>query len=531
MKLTFLGAAHEVTGSATYLEAGGKRLLVDCGMEQGKDIFVNQTLPVNADQIDSVFLTHAHIDHSGNLPLLYKQGYRGPVYATEATKHLCEIMLEDCARIQESEAAWQNRKNGRAGRDAVEPLYTSDDVRGILSQFVPLPYGVRTPAEENIDVRFGNAGHLLGAAHIELWLRENGEERKVVFSGDVGNSGRPLIDDPQPVEEADYVILESTYGDRLHAPHEGDRAYTLQLPAILDRTFARGGNVVIPSFAVGRTQELLFFLRRIKEEGLVKSRPHFRVVLDSPLAVEATAIFQQTLPAYYDDETRSLLENGIDPVFFPDLTVSVSSEESKALNTDPEPKVILSSSGMCEAGRIRHHLKHNLWRPECTVLFVGYQTEGTLGRILLDGADKVKLFGEEIRVKAELATIDGISGHADRDGLAAWLNAFKKRPARVFINHGEAASVDHFAEYLKKEYGWKTEAPYSGASFDLLKDRWLRRAKPFPVRREAPAETAYAALCAAAEKLLALVRSMKGRTNKELKDMTGELEELTEKHR
>lgn len=535
MKITFLGAAHEVTGSLTYIEVGNHRILVDCGMEQGKDIFVNQSIPVRVDSIDAVLLTHAHIDHSGNLPLLHKMGYRGPVYATEATANLCSIMLLDCAAIQESEAEWQNRKNDRAGKPGVEPLYTVEDARAVMQQFIPMPFGERRQILENADIRFGDAGHLLGASHIEIWLTEEGKRKKIVFSGDVGNTDRPLIRDPEFVEEADYVVLESTYGDRLHEPHEGDRAYTIQMAKILDRTLGRGGNVVIPAFAVGRTQEILFFLRQIKEEGLVRSLPNFKTVLDSPLAVEATAVFQQTPREFFDEETQAVLERGMNPVFFDELYLSVSSEESKAINFDQEPKVIISASGMCEAGRIRHHLKHNLWRPESTILFVGFQTPGTLGRVLLDGAKEVKLFGEEISVKAELAVIDGISGHADRDGLIRWLGGFKEKPAMVFINHGENRVCDSFAAYLKEEYAYVTGAPYSGAIYDLLAGTWIRETEGIPVDEEkARAQTEsgrlYDQLLSALESFSRLVRKMKGRTNKELKKLTEEINKLIKKY-
>ena len=538
MKITFLGAAHEVTGSMTYIEAGGHRVLVDCGMEQGKDIFVNQSLPIPASEVEAVFLTHAHIDHSGNLPLLYKHGFRGPVYTTEATLHLCQIMLLDSAAIQESEVEWQNRKNDRAGRPMVEPVYTQEDAKAVLQQFIPLSYGEQKQVLENMEVRFGDAGHLLGAAHIELWVSEEGVTKKLLFSGDVGNLDRPLIQNPQPVEEADYVVLESTYGNRLHEPHEGHDAYVLQLSRAISRVLGRGGNLVVPAFAVGRTQELLYFIRQIKEENLVPELPHFKVVLDSPLAVEATAVFQQTPPEYFDEEARALLAQGINPVFFDDFYLSVSSEESKEINFDPEPKVIISASGMCEAGRIRHHLKHNLWRPESAVLFVGYQTEGTLGRLLLDGAETVKLFGEEISVQAELITMQGISGHADRDGLAAWLNGLKKKPERVFINHGDPEVCDSFAAWLKEEYAYDTLAPYSGAVYDLLTGECLVQAVGIPVEKkesggkegEKKEKSLYASLLSAGERLLSLIKGMKERSNKEIKKMISEIDKIISKY-
>ncbi|MBQ4424920.1 MAG: MBL fold metallo-hydrolase [Lachnospiraceae bacterium] len=533
MRITFLGATHEVTGSMTYLEVGAHKYLVDCGMEQGKDIFVNQSLPVKAAEIEAVFLTHAHIDHSGNIPLLYKEGFRGSVYASEATVNLCRIMLLDSASIQETEADWQNRKNARAGKGKAEPIYTIEDAQESLRLFVPLPFDQETQVGENVVARFGDAGHLLGASHIELWLTESGETRKIVFSGDVGNSRRPLIRDPQPVEDADYVVLESTYGTRLHGSHEGNLEYVMQLAAIFEETFSRGGNVIIPSFAVGRTQELLYTIRQIKEEQMVPALPDFRVILDSPLAVEATAVFQQTERSYFNEEAQALLDAGKNPVYFEGLEVSVSTEESKAINFDPQPKVIISASGMCEAGRIRHHLKHNLWRPECTIMFVGFQTVGTLGRALLDGAETVKLFGEDISVKAQLVSVQGISGHADRDGLTAWLKPIKN-PKMVFINHGDDEVVTEFAAYLKEEFGYNTAGPFSGAIYDLLEDKWIAQPEGIPIDQEkaekSKADTVWDALVAAAQKLLSLAKNMKGRANKEIQNLTKDIEKLLKKY-
>ncbi|MBO5975742.1 MAG: MBL fold metallo-hydrolase, partial [Oscillospiraceae bacterium] len=392
MKLTFLGAAHEVTGSCTLIEINGKYGIVDCGMEQGQDIFENQALPVQASALDFVLLTHAHIDHSGNLPLLYKNGYTGPIYATVATSHLCEIMLRDCAHIQESEAEWKSRKSLRAGGAAVEPIYTMADAQTAISKLRPVDYGKEVQIAEDVVVRFTDAGHLMGSSSIEVWLTENGITKKIVFSGDIGNLEQPLLKDPVYIEQADYVVTESTYGNRYHEKgHVNNIEY---LADCIQRTFDRGGNVVIPSFAVGRTQEILYFIREIKVRGLVTGHGDFPVYVDSPLANEATGIFLQTDDHYFDDETRALINQGINPLMSPGVQLSVSSEESTAINMDKKPKVIISASGMCEAGRIRHHLKHNLWRSECLILFVGYQAVGTTGRAIRDGARKIKLFGE-----------------------------------------------------------------------------------------------------------------------------------------
>ncbi|MBP3927865.1 MAG: MBL fold metallo-hydrolase, partial [Clostridium sp.] len=392
MKLTFIGAAHEVTGSCTLLEACGKRILIDCGMEQGEDIYENCELPVSPADVDAICLTHAHIDHSGLIPAMAAKGFSGPVYATEAARQLCSIMLLDSAHIQESEAEWRNRKAQRAGEDPYVPLYTAADAMQAISLFHPYDYGHPVEIFEGITICFSDAGHLLGSASILFTITENGETRTVLFSGDLGNIDRPLIRDPEKPPYADYVIIESTYGDRIHGVRPD---YVSQLTEILQETLDRGGNLVIPSFAIGRTQEMLYLIRIIKERSLIQGHDDFPVYVDSPLAVEATKIYQNGLFSYYDQETLDLLAQGINPISFPGLKLSITSEESKMINFDPAPKVILSASGMCEAGRIRHHLKHNLWREDSTVLFVGYQAEGTLGRKLINGADSVKLFGEQ----------------------------------------------------------------------------------------------------------------------------------------
>lgn len=531
MKVTFIGALHEVTGSCTLVESGSRKMLVDCGMEQGINTFENVELPVNPAEIDCVFLTHAHIDHSGHLPLLYKNGFRGKVYATEATCSLCDIMLKDSAHIQESDAEWKSRKARRAGRPEVEPLYTLRDAQGVLQLFHPCRYNEKKQVEEGVFIRFNDMGHLLGSAAVELWLMEDGIEKKIVFSGDVGNSSQPIINDPHPVASADYVVLESTYGNRLHGPRP---EYVEALAAVIQQTFDRGGNVVIPSFAVGRTQEMLYFLRQIKEAGLVHGHDHFPVYVDSPLANEATRIFLQCDTENFDGEMKELIRRGINPIWFDDLRISVTQQDSQAINFDPEPKVILSASGMCEAGRIRHHLKHNLWRKESTILFVGYQSVGTLGRSLCDGVKKVKLFDEEIAVEAEIRVLPGVSGHADRDGLVRWLQGFENKPDWVFINHGDDDSCKDFTEYLIKEYGYRATAPYSGAEFDLAQGCFTY--EPGGVRREKTAYTSGGAKAAslfnglldAVRRLLGIAQSCQGRPNKDIRKFTGQVVELCE---
>ena len=463
MKITFLGANHEVTGSCTLLEAAGRRFLIDCGMEQGKNVYENQPIPVAPGEIDWVLATHAHIDHTGMLPLLVRNGFRGKIYATNPTVELCGIMLRDSAHIQEFEAEWKNRKAQRSGAEPVEPMYTVQDAEAAMKLFVGVDYEKRIELAPGIEVRFVDVGHLLGSASIELWITEGDTTTKLVFSGDIGNLDQPIIKDPAYISEADYVFMESTYGDRLHGPRPD---YVNELAKILQRTFDRGGNVVVPSFAVGRTQEMLYFLREIKEKGLVKGHGNFPVYIDSPLATEATRIFRDTDPDCFDAQTRALLEKGIDPINVPGLRISVTSDDSRMINTDRTPKVILSASGMCEAGRIRHHLKHNLWRPECTILFVGFQAVGTLGRTLIEGVDSVKLFGEPIEVKAEICQLTGMSGHADKDGLLRWVNAFTEKPRRVFVIHGEDEVENRFVDTLTDQ-GFTACAPYNGAQWAI----------------------------------------------------------------
>ena len=361
MKLIFIGADHEVTGSCHYLEAAGKHILVDRGMEQGINPFENAELPVQEAMIDYVFLTHAHVDHSGMLPQLYARGFRGEIFATQATTELCDIMLRDCAHIQQQEAEWKNRKAKRhAGSEKHEAPYTMEDAEGTIGLLVPCDYQKIIEVCPGIRIRFTDIGHLLGSSSIEVWTQENGIQKKLCFSGDIGNKNQPLIKDPHPTRDADYVIMESTYGDRLHGTDRPD--YISGLAEVLQKTFDRGGNVVIPSFAVGRTQEILYFLRKIKEDRLVKKHGNFPVYVDSPLAVEATGIFEKNIYDCFDEEAMELVRKGINPISFPGLRLSITSDESRAINFDETPKVIISASGMCEAGRIKHHLKHNLWR-------------------------------------------------------------------------------------------------------------------------------------------------------------------------
>ncbi len=530
MKLMFIGADHEVTGSCHFIEAAGKNILVDYGMEQGRNYFENVPLPVSAPEIDYVFLTHAHVDHSGNLPLLYAKGFRGKIFATEATADLCNIMLRDCAHIQMQEAEWRNRKGKRTRDiDIIEPTYTMEDAENTIRCFVPCSYGKEIEVCEGVKIRFTDIGHLLGSASIEVWLQEKNVEKKLVFSGDIGNKNQPLIKDPQKTDEADVVVMESTYGDRLHPGERPD--YVKELAAILDKTFARGGNVVIPSFAIGRTQEVLYFIRLIKRGQLVTSKPDFKVFVDSPLAVEATEIFERNQYDCYDDEALELIRKHINPITFPGLNLSITTEESRAINEDPEPKVIISAAGMCDAGRIRHHLKHNLWREESTILFVGYQSVGTTGRAIIDGAEQVKLFGETIDVKAEIAKLEGLSGHADHNGLIEWIEGFKKRPKKVFVVHGEDSVCTSFAKCLANEHGFDAYAPYSGTEFDIISGQIMKEGIPVPVKKKESTlvSDVYARLKAAGARLMGIIAKAEGMTNKDKAKFADQINSLCDK--
>ena len=532
MKLTFIGADHEVTGSCTLIEACGKHILVDCGLEQGRDLYVNCEIPVSPADIDALLLTHAHIDHSGKIPALVAAGYDGPIYATQATAMLCDIMLQDSAHIQENEAEWKNRKARRAGEELVQPLYTVEDAQASVRLFKSCYYGEEYEIFDGIRIRFLDAGHLLGSSSILITITEDGQTRKILFSGDVGNVDRPLIRAPEKPEEADFVIIESTYGNRLH---EKRTDYVTQLSSIIQETFDRGGNVVIPSFAVGRTQILLYLIRIIKENHLIRGHEGFPVYVDSPLAVEATELYALPLTDFFDEETLALLAKGIIPIKFDHLYLSISSEDSKQINFNPTPKIIISASGMCEAGRIRHHLKHNLWRPECSIVFVGYQSEGTLGRKLLNGAETVRLFDEEIAVRAELRELSDISGHADRNMLLDWLGSLKQPPRKVFVNHGHDEVCDIFAETIREKLGFDASAPYSGDAYDLLLEDFTERSpivrtdtKKAQAKKKASA--VYNELLEAGQRLMTVIDHNRGGANKDLQKFAERIHALCDKY-
>ena len=532
MKITFIGATHEVTGSCYYLEAAGRKFLVDYGMEQGPDYYENKELPVAPGDLDFVLLTHAHMDHSGNLPALYAKGYQGPIYATEATCNLCDIMLRDSAHIQMFEAEWRNRKGRREGKPEFIPAYTMEDAMGVLRNFVRCPYDKIIKPAEGIEVRFVDAGHLLGSSSIEVWMTEEDKTEKIVFSGDIGNINQPLIRDPVYIREADYVVMESTYGDRSH----GERPdYPAILAEIIQRTFDRGGSLVIPSFAVGRTQEMLYFIRQIKEQGLVHGHDGFTVYVDSPLANEATTIFSENAYTCYDEEAMDLLNKGINPLSFQGLKTSVTTDDSRAINFDEDCKVIISASGMCDAGRIKHHLKHNLWNPNNTILFVGYQAIGTLGRALIEGATEVKLFGETVAVGAEIRQMPGISGHADVNGLLDWAKAFEEKPQKVFVTHGDDTVTEIFAKRLTDELGYDTMAPFSGTVYDLADNVCLYEAKGVKIQKASAspkatrAARAFEKLLALGYRLITVIRKNEGTPNKDLERFSRDVQSLCDK--
>ena len=529
MILQFVGADHQVTGSCHYVEAAGKRFVVDYGMEQGGINYESKGLPCNEADLDFVLLTHAHVDHSGMLPFLYARGFTGPIYTTYATKDLCAIMLRDCAHIQQQEAEWKARKKKRSDKieDGSEPVYTMEDADNAIRHLVAVDYDEVVKLFDGIEVRFTDVGHLLGSASIELFLTEDGVHRTVVFSGDIGNKDQPLIKNPQYTKKADYVVMESTYGDRYH---EKARVNSISdLAEIIQRTLDRGGNVVIPSFAVGRTQEILYFIKQIKLQGMVKYHD-FPVYMDSPLAVDATEVFQKNIYGCFDDEAMEMVKKGENPLTFPGLNLAITSEESKAINFDEEPKVIISASGMCEAGRIRHHLKHNLWRPESTILFVGYQAEGTLGRILIDGANEVKLFGEPISVRAELLQLPGLSGHADKDGLVEWLSHFEDKPRKVFVVHGDDFACEAFSEYVNKEMKIHAYAPFSGTVFNLISGEIEYEAAPEKKKKKIfIVSDAFARLVAAGQRLMAVIQKNQGHANKDLAKFTNQINSLADK--
>lgn len=475
MNITFLGAAKTVTGSNFLVEAAGKKFLVDCGMYQGKaaqEIENSEEFLFNPLEIDFMLLTHAHIDHSGRIPKLYNEGYRAPIYAHRATVDLCSIMLPDSGHIQETEVEWKNRKRIRAGLDPLPPLYTAEEAAKSMEVFKAVEYDKIIDVAENIQVRFNDAGHMLGSSIIEIWVTENGKTEKIVFTGDLGNNDIPLLDSPTMLDNADYVVMESTYGSRLHLRNDDKAKMFLD---IVSETLDNGGRVVIPSFAVGRTQEILYEIDKIKdahtddEEFQRKYQQLMKtpVFVDSPLAISATEIFRKNIDLF-EDEIQEKLKHGDHPLEFSGLQFTKTADESKALNEDFRPSIILSASGMCEVGRIKHHLKHNLWNPNSTILFVGYQAPGTLGRSIVEGAEKVKIFGEEIAVNARIEYIEGYSGHADQTWLLNFIYSFTNPPKNIFLVHGEPTGQEVLKQKIEETSECKVIIPEFGNTYDLV---------------------------------------------------------------
>jgi metallo-beta-lactamase family protein len=476
MKIKFCGAAAGVTGSCHLLTSGDHKILLDCGQFQGgkaQDALNYEEFPFDPAEIECVVLSHAHIDHCGRLPLLVKKGFKGKIYCTEATADLLDVMLKDSGYIHEKEAEWRNRKNERAGRPLVEPLYTFNDAADSLKYVQPVLYDQLIDLNDDMKIVFNDAGHILGSAITELWVSEEGKTAKIVFSGDLGALNRPILRDPTIIKKADYVIMETTYGNRLHPENAGDIEKLLD---IIIKTTNRGGTVVIPSFAVGRTQELIYQMNRFYEEnGKYKEElSKLNVYIDSPMATTATQVFRKNADVF-DEETKAYILKGDDPLDFKNLKFTRTSEESQALNFDRHPKIIISASGMCEAGRIRHHLKHNLWDPRSSVIFVGYQAEGTLGRSLINGLKDVTLFGETVHVNAEIYNLEGFSGHADKDGLMGWLKGFQVVPKQIFLVHGELDSKEAFAKSVKDELGYDATIVREVSEFELESGECISR--------------------------------------------------------
>ena len=473
MKITFLGATKIVTGSNFLVEAAGKKFLVDCGLYQGKAELEEQNyreFDYNPAEIDFMLLTHAHIDHSGRIPKLYNDGFKGPIYAHKATCDLCQIMLPDSGHIQEMEAEWKNKKRIRKGQPTRGSLYTAEDALKCMEIFVPVKYDEIIQVSENIYVRFNDAGHMLGSSTIEIWAKEDGKETKAVFSGDLGNNDIPLLSEPTMIDNCDYLVMESTYGSRLHIRNDQKAELFLK---IVSETIDNGGTVVIPSFAVGRTQEILYEINKIKEnrhdeEFLREYRTLMKVpvYVDSPLAISATQVFKENMDLF-EDEVKEEMERGNNPLEFPGLKFTQTADESKALNESDEPSIIISASGMCDVGRIKHHLKHNIWNPKSTILFVGYQAPGTLGYEIVNGAKKVTIFGEEFAVNARIEYIEGYSGHADQEGLMNFVYSFYNKPKHIFLVHGEEESQEVLRNKILENTGIGVTIPEYGETYQL----------------------------------------------------------------
>lgn len=468
MKIKFCGASSGVTGSCHLLTTEKHKILLDCGQFQGgkaQEALNYEPFPFDPAEIECVILSHAHIDHCGRIPLLVKRGFTGKIYCTDATADLLDVMLKDSGFIHEKDAEWKSRRAARAGKPPVEPLYTYNDAVEALKYVEPILYDQQIELNEEMKIVFNDAGHILGSAITELWIREDGKESKIVFSGDLGVMDRPILRDPTIIKKADYVIMESTYGNRLHPQN------STSVKGLLDivlKTTKRGGTVVIPSFAVGRTQELIFEFNKFYEENneYRKELDNLMVYVDSPMATTATEVFRKNAQVF-DEETKEYILRGDNPLDFKNLKFTRTTADSQALNLDRSPKIIISASGMCEAGRIRHHLKHNLWDSRSSVIFVGYQAEGTLGKLLVDGAKEVTLFGEVVNVNAEIYNLEGFSGHADQNGLFSWLAGFQQKPKQIFLVHGEEDSKKDFGKLIHDKLGYEPVVVLGNSEFEL----------------------------------------------------------------
>ena len=474
MKITFLGATRTVTGSNFLVEGAGKKFLVDCGMWQGKaeqEMENSQEFEFNPSEIDFMLLTHAHIDHSGRIPKLYNEGFRNKIYAHKATCDLCALMLPDSGHIQETEVEWKNKKRKRKGEEPIEPIYTAEDALRCLEIFEPVQYDQIIEITPEIHVRFNDAGHMLGSSIIEVWIKEGDKETKTVFTGDIGNNDIPLLSPPTMIEDTDFLVMESTYGSRLHMRNDEKAEIFLD---VVSETLDNGGTVVIPSFAVGRTQEILYEINKLKDEygddeefrRKYKTIMKAPVYVDSPLAISATEVFRENTEIF-DEETKEEIMRGDNPLEFPGLKFTRTADESKVLNADQTPSIIISASGMCEVGRIKHHLKHNLWNQKSTILFVGYQAPGTLGYSIVNGAKTVKIFGEEIAVNARIEYIEGYSGHADQELLMNCIYSYIKKPKHIFLVHGEPESQDILADKIEEETKIGVTIPEFGETYEL----------------------------------------------------------------
>ena len=533
MKVQFLGAAQTVTGSCYMIEACGKRFCIDCGMHQGNKAIEERNRnprPYAPGNIDFILVTHAHIDHSGLLPLMVREGFSKPIYCTKATSELLDIMLQDSAHIQEMEAQWEAKKYSRRGpKNPPAALYTTEDALKTAELLHPVAYHEDFEPAPGIKVTYYDAGHILGSGSLRLEVAEDDKTTSIIFSGDIGRPQALIVRDPESPPKADYIFMESTYGDR---NHKDEDISDQELADAIAYSYSKGEKVIIPAFAVERTQEILYCLHILQSKG--KLPADMPVFVDSPLAIRATEVFRRNRELF-DEDAQKMLHQGDDPFELPNLRYTLSAAESQSINDYKGPAIIISASGMCEAGRIRHHLKHNLWRPECTILFVGYQAVGTLGRTLIEGATTVKLFGEPIEVQAEICQLTGMSGHADRDGLLRWVNAFTEKPKRVFVMHGEDEVENIFVDTLTGQ-GFTACAPYNGAQWAIgaegavcLQEGTKVRIQHKVSEGQNRAATVFQRLVSAGKRLLRVIEHNEGGANKDLAKFADQINALCDK--